>query len=529
MKKLIQLFNEIHLIIEKHEYIRKEKGDNYNLFKVINMTSDETRVHSAMIADLLNPNGQHQMENVFLKLFIERLNGQTDHIVSFTCDNAKVECEKYIGPKTDTDGGRLDIYLTDGINHIVIENKIYATDQENQLLRYHNFLKRCSKNKNNTLLLYLSLDGEVHDIDKTTGGEEITFFTISYADFILNWLTDCRHKVIDKSLIREGIAHYLNLIKILTHQMDKEKNELINLIKSNPKYISCISQYKDAIREVYEHICYYYQMAMGDGYNVTREFDLDEFCRNFKHFPVQTDSALHLLERAGYIEYTEEQDNASRIHFLLRRDELYRIHELEAEQEQLIQWVLRSYGGVFSDYVFIDERRIATLSGLTTDQVYHGLLALGRARILHYIPRKKTPYITFSCKRIEKERIVFPSSVYDERKKNFKERIEAMLYYAEEADFCRSKVLLHYFGEKDAQPCEQCDVCRIWKSHPHADATDEQIIALILETLKDGQKHYLSEMTFPGISREKTAQLLHQMIEEETVRIQNGVLFLPRP
>lgn len=88
-----------------------------------------------------------------------------------------------------------------------------------------------------------------------------------------------------------------------------------------------------------------------------------------------------------------------------------------------------------------------------------------------------------------------------------------MLYYAEEADFCRSKVLLHYFGEKDAQPCEQCDVCRIRKSHPHADATDEQITALILETLKDGQKHNLSEMTFPGISREKTAQLLHQMIE----------------
>lgn len=141
---------------------------------------------------------------------------------------------------------------------------------------------------------------------------------------------------------------------------------------------------------------------MGDGYNVTREFDLDEFCRNFKHFPVQTDSALHLLERAGYIEYTEEQDNASRIHFLLRRDELYRIHELEAEQEQLIQWVLRSYGGVFSDYVFIDERRIATLSGLTTDQVYHGLLALGRARILHYIPRKKrliSPFPVNASKR----------------------------------------------------------------------------------------------------------------------------------
>lgn len=251
MNELIQLFNEMHMLIDKHEYIQKEKGDNYNLFKVINMTSDETRVHSSMIADLLNPDGQHQMGDVFLQSFINRLNELSDYNISFTCDKVKVECEKYIGPKTETSGGRLDIYLTDGTNHIVIENKIYATDQENQLLRYHNFLKQFQQDpKNKPLLLYLSLDGEVHDMDKTTGGEEFTFFTISYADFILNWLTDCRHKAIDRPLIREGITHYLNLIKILTHQMDKEKNDLIALIKSNPKYINCISKYKDAIREV---------------------------------------------------------------------------------------------------------------------------------------------------------------------------------------------------------------------------------------------------------------------------------------
>ena len=136
---------------------------------------------------------------------------------------------------------------------------------------------------------------------------------------------------------------------------------------------------KDDIRKVYEHVCYYCQMAMGDGYQVTREFNLEEFCRNFKHFPVQTNSALHLLERAGYIEYTEEQENASRLHFLLRRDELYRIHELCEEQEQLIQWILRSYGGLFSDYVFIDERRLATLSGIPDERVYQHLLALTRA------------------------------------------------------------------------------------------------------------------------------------------------------
>ena len=209
---------------------------------------------------------------------------------------------------------------------------------------------------------------------------------------------------------------------------------------------------KDNIRKVYEHVCYYCQMAMGDGYQVTREFNLEEFCRNFKHFPVQTNSALHLLERAGYIEYTEEQENASRLHFLLRRDELYRIHELCEEQEQLIQWILRSYGGLFSDYVFIDERRLATLSGIPDERVYQHLLALTRARILHYIPRKRTPYVTFTQKRVETDRIALPPEVYDDRKKGFKERIEAMLHYAEEMDFCRSKVLL--------QPC--CTMPKKW-------------------------------------------------------------------
>ena len=279
---------------------------------------------------------------------------------------------------------------------------------------------------------------------------------------------------------------------------------------------------KDDIRKVYEHVCYYCQMAMGDGYQVTREFNLEEFCRNFKHFPVQTNSALHLLERAGYIEYTEEQENASRLHFLLRRDELYRIHELCEEQEQLIQWILRSYGGLFSDYVFIDERRLATLSGIPDERVYQHLLALTRARILHYIPRKRTPYVTFTRKRVETDRIVLPPEVYDDRKKGFKERIEAMLHYAEEMDFCRSKVLLHYFGEEDSPECGQCDVCR--QRHP---APTPDIETLILEKLKDGKKHAVGEMEFPGIPRDKTAQSLKRLMEEETVLLSDGMLHLP--
>ncbi len=284
---------------------------------------------------------------------------------------------------------------------------------------------------------------------------------------------------------------------------------------------------KDSIRTVYEHLCYYFQMALGDGYNVTREFNLEEFCHNFKHFPVQTDSALRLLTRCGYIEYTEEQENASRIHFLLHRDELYRIHELEPEQELLIQWVLRSYGGLFSDYVYIDERKLATLTGLTTDQVYHGLLRLSRARILHYIPHKKTPYITFCCRRIEADRIVFPPFVYDDRKKGFKERIEAMLHYAEESEFCRSKVLLHYFGEEDGNKCLQCDVCRQQNS-PKTKEAGSHIPELILNLLSDGKKHPVEDFIFPGFSREEVVKTLQKMLEEEILFLHNGTISLPQ-
>ena len=189
---------------------------------------------------------------------------------------------------------------------------------------------------------------------------------------------------------------------------------------------------------------------------------------------------------------------------------------------------MRSYGGLFSDYVFIDERRIASLSGISLEEVYFGLLSLSRARILHYIPRKRTPYITFRTKRIEADRLVFPPAIYDERKKSFEERIEAILHYAEEMDFCRSKVLLHYFGEKDAPDCGVCDVCRQKARRTTGKSlTDEQIAASIMQILGDGQEHLLTELVLPAIPRERTALILHRLIEEETVRLRDGILSLP--
>ena len=127
---------------------------------------------------------------------------------------------------------------------------------------------------------------------------------------------------------------------------------------------------KEAVRKIYEDINYYYQMAMGDGLGCMFAFNIDEFCRNFKHYPVQTDSALKILTRAGYLEYTDEQDNGSRLMFTLRRDELYAIHEQNPDIERLLRVILRSYTGVFADYVYISEDMLASRSGLTRREVY---------------------------------------------------------------------------------------------------------------------------------------------------------------
>ena len=249
MNEIQSLFDKIYLLNQDYKRQEDEKGESYNLFKVIDMTSNETSVHSAFLADLLNPKGLHHMGDTFLRLFTDEfLNG-----MSFSTEIAVVEREKYIGPVTTTTGGRLDIIVTDADKKaIIIENKIYASDQENQLIRYHNYAE---KNTSEHKLFYLSLDGTVHDEDKTAKHdnkeliEEEHYFTISYESDILKWLEQCREKVVDKPLIREGISHYINLIKHLTNQtISKEmEKDLKNLILENPKYIQNLGIIREAI------------------------------------------------------------------------------------------------------------------------------------------------------------------------------------------------------------------------------------------------------------------------------------------
>ena len=288
---------------------------------------------------------------------------------------------------------------------------------------------------------------------------------------------------------------------------------------------------KDYIRKVYEDINYYFQMAMGDGIGCTFAFNLDEFCRNFKHFPVQADSALKILTRAGYLEYTDEQDNASRILFTMKRDELYKLHENDTDTEKLINIILRSYTGLFTDYAYINEDSLVIRSGLTRQRIYEILLTLTRRHIIHYIPRKKTPYIIYTRERQELRFVHIPPSVYEERKARYEARIKAMEEYVTSENVCRSRMLLRYFGEKNEHNCGQCDVCL---SHRATDALTEN--SFDFEELKKKISELLTQKPLTPIEiadkieaeKESISEVIQYLLEEGEWKMQDGMIHISK-
>lgn len=281
---------------------------------------------------------------------------------------------------------------------------------------------------------------------------------------------------------------------------------------------------KSYIRKIYEDINFYYQMAMGDGRGCTFAFNIDEFCRNFKHFPAQTDSALKILTRAGYLEYTDEQDNVSRIMFTITKEELYRIREQSEYTEKLIRILLRSYTGLFTDYAYISEDNLSTRSGLSKQQIYETLLSLSRQHILHYIPAKKTPYIIYTRERQETERVYLSKEVYEDRKESYVQRINAMIEYAESENRCRSRMLLRYFGEKNEHNCGQCDVCL--QQHQSGlksgefEAISQQLQALLKENPLSLQE-IKDKMQVP---ENHLMKVVSYLVSEEIIRQENGYL-----
>ena len=284
---------------------------------------------------------------------------------------------------------------------------------------------------------------------------------------------------------------------------------------------------KEYIRKVYDHLAFYYQVATGSGYNATFEFNIDDFCHKFRHFPIVVHSALKILNRAGYIDYIEEQENQARVMFTLSREQLYRLQQMEPNEDLIITTLLRNYGGLFVDYGFIDEALIAKETNMTKPQVYLTLKAMAAKRIISFIPQKHIPHIRYMQRREDSEHLMFPAIIYDDLRQRFSERIHAMIQYVETDNQCRSRQLLRYFGEENAHDCGMCDVClnenRTLTNEEKAKEAQQQI----LDLLADRKRHHVTQLRQLPLPYEQIDTALEELMLEESVYLEDGYLTLP--
>ena len=211
--------------------------------------------------------------------------------------------------------------------------------------------------------------------------------------------------------------------------------------------------------------------------------------------------------------------------FTITKEELYRIHEQNEDTEKLIRILLRTYTGLFTDYAYINEELLSNRSGLSRQQIYETLLFLTRQHILHYIPGKKTPYIIYTRERQETDRIYLSREVYEDRKESYRRRIEAMIEYAESENKCRSRMLLHYFGEKNEHNCGQCDVCL---QHHHSGLRQSQFdeISRQIRSLLEMESLSLQELKIRmvDVPEEQLTKVVSYLLSEEIIRQENGRL-----
>ncbi|MCM1034027.1 MAG: RecQ family ATP-dependent DNA helicase [Paludibacter sp.] len=216
---------------------------------------------------------------------------------------------------------------------------------------------------------------------------------------------------------------------------------------------------REFIKRVYESLGNWYEVGVGSGRGHTFPFPQERFCAECKLPLLPAYSAIRLLSQAGYLAYTEETESQPRVLFCCTREELYK-EDLTSLQERAVHYLLRTYTGIFSDPVYVNDERMAKALGVQLKDLSEALVAMARSGILQYIPRRKTPYITFVSEREDLDYLHISEAVYENRKELYVKRLQAMVEYAEQMQFCRSQLLLAYFGETDAPPCGTCDVCR---------------------------------------------------------------------
>lgn len=280
------------------------------------------------------------------------------------------------------------------------------------------------------------------------------------------------------------------------------------LIASNPdkgvmkKRITDMFPDKTHIKYIYEQLGNYLNVPIGGGYNQLYDFNFTLFCKQ-NNFPLSsTENALKILSRSGYIDYIEEVETQSRIMIIVNKNELYDIPTSNPNLEDIFTTILRQYTGLFADYVNINEQYISYITGYTQQQIYDTLIELSKKHIIHYIPRKRTPYILYTTSREEPKYVLIHRSAYEERRTVIEKRMNAMMQYAFTStgnSACREKIMLQYFGEDSACECGHCDLC-VARKQLNDQNEHYSIKSGILHTLKYTPKtpeEIISTLSYP--------------------------------
>lgn len=287
---------------------------------------------------------------------------------------------------------------------------------------------------------------------------------------------------------------------------------------------------KEIIKRVYTRACVFSHLEIGEGYDKAVEFDLVKFCLTYGMDEAVVRPSFRILGQAGYVEFIEETENSSRLMVTVDRDELYKIRLSAPIHEKILTALLRTYPGLFTDYVFISEKKLAYLSGVEQQEIYEKLVELSKARVVHYIPRRRTPLLYFPTSMEEERYVEISKRVYEDRKMTLSRRIEAMIDYAFSEGACRLDRLKTYFGEKSEGECMNCDTCRERRKKKRPSPGEKEISSHLREMFKRDDAEYDDNQisTIFGTSEDKAKRILRSLQKEGVLTYRGGIWRMSR-
>lgn len=302
---------------------------------------------------------------------------------------------------------------------------------------------------------------------------------------------------------------------------DEKRAYAVMLVKQTDKsllkrHISEAFPEKDFIKNVYERAGNFLEVSVGEGYGQMLDFNFNLFCRTFNLPVLPTHNALRILSQSGYIEFIEEIETQSRVMILANKEQLYNIPTVTPRADEVLQAILRTYSGLFADYVFINEDVISYRYNLPQPIIYDALIELTKLHILHYIPRKRTPYIIYTTSREEPKYLLFPKVIYQDLRKRMEQRVDAVLTYCFDEKICREKYLVEYFGEQASVRCGHCDTCIELRKRENHSTQDVQEGILYMTQIKPRTlKELVTTLSFP---KDEVIDMVSFLVDEGFIK-----------